>query len=228
MLNKTKYLLASTALVACMIHIAPAFSDTTVQETVTQSPNSTTEKKTVTETTPDSTSVSTTVTKDQMGPDGTVTHYKTEQQDTTTDTRVVNLMDYSNAGVLSPDDVGKMLFKIFDADGNGVIDSNEYERHFIINFSPIEKNTVVTYKLNHNGETKETTTTTYETFMHDTRLMDFNNNGKGISAHEFTGKSFNLVDVNRDHAIDLKEWQGTYNDSIDQANKNHADINDKK
>ena len=154
MINRTKYLLASTALVACIIHTVPSFADTTVQETVTQSPGSTTEKKTVTETTPDSTSVSTTVTTDHQGPDGTVTHYKTEQQDTTTDTRTVNLMDYSNAGVLSPDEVGKMLFKIFDTDGNGIIDSNEYERHYIIHFSPIEKNTVVTYRLNNGEETK--------------------------------------------------------------------------
>lgn len=228
MINKTKYLLlASTALVACMIRLSPAFADTTVQETVTQSPDGTSEKKTVTETTPDSTSVNTTVTTDQQGPDGTVTHYKTEQQDTTTDTRVVNLMDYSNAGVLSPDEVGKMLFKIFDADGNGVIDSNEYERHVIIKFSPMEKNTVVTYRLNRDGETKETTTTTYETFMRGTRLMDFNNNGKGVSPHEFTGMDFMAVDVNHDHAIDLKEWQGTYNASIDKANRDKADINNK-
>jgi len=225
MINKTKYLLASTALVACMIHIAPSFADTTVQETVTQSPDGTTEKKTVTETAPGSTSVSTTVTTDQQGTDGTETHYKTEQHNMITDTRVVNLMDYSNAGVLSPDEVGKMLFKIFDADGNGVIDNNEYERHVIVKFSPMEKNTVVTYRLNHDGETKETTTTTYETFMRGTRLMDFNSSGKGISPHEFTGMDFLAVDVNRDHAIDLKEWQGTYNATIDKANRDKADLN---
>ena len=171
--------------------------------------------------------MSTTVTTDHQGTDGTETHYKTEEHTTTTDTRTINLMDYSNAGVLSPDEVGKMLFKIFDADGNGVIDSNEYERHVIIKFSPMEKNTVVTYRLNNDGETKETTTTTYETFMRDTRLMDFNNNGKGISPHEFTGQDFLAVDVNRDHAIDLKEWQGTYNASIDKANRDKADINSK-
>jgi hypothetical protein len=227
MINKTKYLLASTAIMACMIHIAPAFSDTTVQETTTVAPGSTTEKKTVTETTPDSTSVSTTVTTDHQGTDGTETHYKTEQHTTTTDTRTVNLMDYSNAGVLSPDEVGKMLFKIFDADGNGVIDSNEYERHISINFSPLEKNTIVTYKLDRNGETKETTVT-YENFMQNTRLMDFNNNGKGISPHEFTGMDFMAVDVNRDHAIDLKEWQGTYNATIDKKNKENAGTNTNK
>jgi len=225
MVNRTKYLLASAALTACVIYITPAFCDMTVQDTVTQAPGSTSEKKTVTETTPDSTSVSTTVTTDQQGTNGTVTHSKTETQDTTTDTRTVNLMDYTTDGVLSPDEVGKMLFKIFDADGNGVIDSNEYERHYIIHFSPIEKNTVVTYRLNNGETTKETTTTTYDTFMRGTRLVDFDNNGKGISAHEFAGKSFNLVDINRDHAIDLKEWQGTYNASIDQANKANADIN---
>ena len=224
MMNRAKYLVASTAIAACLQAI-PALSDTTVQETVTQSPDGTTAKKTVTETTPGSTSVSTTVTADQKGADGTVTHYKSEQVDTTTETRSVNLMDYSNAGVLTTGEVGRMLFKIFDADNNNVIDSNEYERHYIVNFLPIEKNTVVTYKFDRGGETKQTTTTTYETFMHDTRLTAFNNNGKGISAHEFAGDSFNIVDINRDHALDTKEWQGTYNASIDRANKANVDIN---
>ena len=226
MINRTKYLLASTAITACMMQATPSLSDTTVQETVTQTPDATTQKKTVTETAPGSTAVSTTVTTDQKGADGTVTHYKSEQYDTTTDTRTVNLMDYSDAGVLTTNEVGKMLFKIFDADKNNVIDSNEYERHYIVNFSPMEKNTVVTYKFNRGGETKETTTTTYDTFMHDTRLTDFNND-KAISAHEFADMSFNLADVNRDHAIDLKEWQGTYDASVDRANKANADINNK-
>ena len=49
MLHKMKYLLASAALVACMSHAAPYFSNTTVQESVTESPHSTTTtEKTVT------------------------------------------------------------------------------------------------------------------------------------------------------------------------------------
>lgn len=227
MKNTTKALLASTAIIACIVHAAPSFSQTTVRETVVQSPDGTSDKKTVTEITPGATSVTTTRTTDTKSPDGTVTLHKTVEDTTTTDTRTVNLMDYATAGVLSPDEVGRMLFKIFDADGNGVIDSNEYERHYIIHFSPIQKDTVVTYKTRHNGTTTETTTTTYDNFMNDTRLNAFVNDGKGISAHDFTGKAFNLVDINRDHAIDLKEWQGTYNDFIDSKNKENADINTK-
>jgi Ca2+-binding EF-hand superfamily protein len=227
MTNNIKSLLASTSLIACIVYATPSWSDTTVHETVTQSPDSTSVQKTVTQTTPDTTSVTTSETTDEKTPDGTVVLHKTVQGNTTTDTRTVNLIDYSNAGVLSPDEVGRMLFKIFDADGNGVIDSNEYERHYIVNFSPIEKNTVVTYKTRHGDVTKETTTTTYENFMRDTHLNDFVNNGKGISAHEFAGQSFNQVDINRDHAIDLKEWEGTYNASIDAANKENEDINTK-
>ena len=228
MLHKTKYFLASTALLACMLQSAPSFSDTTVQETDTTGPGSTMEKKTVTETTPNSTSVSTTVTTDKVGTDGTETHWQTEEHNTISDTHVINLMDYSNAGVLSTDEVGRMLFKIFDTDGNGVIDSNEYEHHVIVTILPMEKNTVVTYKLDHDGETQTTTTTTtntYDTFMQGTRLINFNNNSKGISPHEFTGMDFLAADVNRDHAIDLKEWQGTYNASIDKANKDKANLN---
>jgi len=228
MTNKTKYLLAATALVACMIHISPAFSDTTVQETTTVAPGSTTEKKTVTETTPDSTSVSTTVTTDHQGTDGTETHYKTEEHTTTTDTRTVNLMDFDTekSGVISADKVGRALFKIFDTDGNGVIDSNEYEHHVNVTIVPAEKNTTVTYTLDGNTETK--TTTTYETFMQGTRLANFSNNGKGMSPHDFTGQDFIAVDVNRDHVIDLKEWQGTYIASIDKKNKENAGTNTNK
>jgi len=228
MINKTKYLLASTAIMACMIYAAPSFADTTVKETVTESPDSVMSKKTVTETTPGSTSVSTTVTTDHQGTDGTETHYKTEQHTTTTDTRTVNLMDFdeNKSGVLSADKVGRMLFKIFDTDGNGVIDSNEYEHHVNITILPAEKNTTVTYTLDDNGETR--TTTTYETFMQGTRLASFSNNGKGMSPHDFTGQDFLAVDVNRDHAIDLKEWQGTYIASIDKKNKENAGTNTNK
>jgi len=227
MTNQIKALLATTSVLACIVYATPSFSDTTVRETVTESPDATSVQKTVTHTSPDDSSVVTTQTTDVKAPDGTVTLHKTVQDSTTTDTRTVNLIDYSNAGVLSPDEVGRMLFKIFDADGNGVIDSNEYERHYIVNFSPIEKNTVVTYKTHHGDVTKETTTTTYENFMRDTRLNDFVNNGKGISAHEFTGQAFNQADINRDHGIDLKEFQGTYNARIDAANRENEDINTK-
>jgi hypothetical protein len=225
MINKTKYLLASTAIMACMLHAAPSSADTTVKETVTESPDSTTVKKTVTQTTPDTTSVHTTVTTDKQGTDGTETHYKTEEHTTTTDSRTVNLMDFDmdKSGILSADKVGRMLFKIFDTDGNGVVDNNEYEHHVNVTVLPVEKNTTVTYTLDDKGETKKTTT--YETFMQGTRLASFGNNGKGMSPHEFTGQDFIAVDVNRDHAIDLKEWQGTYIASIDKKNKENARAN---
>jgi hypothetical protein len=167
-------------------------------------------EKTTTETMPVSTdsSVTTTTTK-------TVT---------TTDPRVISLADFNKNGVMSRDEVGRALFKLFDTDGNGVIDSNEYERKIIISFAPMERSTVVTYDVDSDGNV-EKTQRTYETFMHDTLLSRFDNNKEGISAHELIGRDFNDVDVNHDHQVDLKEWQGTYIASIDAANRVKADLN---
>jgi hypothetical protein len=227
MLYKAKYLLASTAITACMLHAAHSYSDTVVRETVTTSPVGMTVKKTVTETAPDSTTVHTTVTTDPPGMIRTETHMKTEEQSVTTiNTRAINFMDFdmNKDGVVSVNEVAQSLFKLYDADGNGGIDSNEYERRTMVNVMPAQKETVVSYDFDGDGK-PDATKYTYETFMEDTWLTHFSANKNGLSAHEFVGLYFNEADVNKDHMVDLKEWEGTYIPSIDKANKEKARLN---
>ncbi len=195
-------LLATVAITACMMYATPSFSDTVVHETVTETTGQ-----------PVTTTTETQTQTDEQLVSGGETH-------------VYHLSDFdiNHNGILSTSEVGKILFKVFDADGNGVIDNNEYERRVIISIAPVEKDTVVTYSFNNNGRVEKITRTN-ESFMEDSRLALFNNKREGLSAHEFTGQDFLAVDVNRDHAIDLKEWQGTYIASIDKKNKESASIN---
>jgi hypothetical protein len=228
MLYKTKYLLASTAIMACMLHAVPSYSDTVVHEIVTTSSvGATVVKKTVTETAPDSTTVHTTVTTDEPGMVRTETHMKTEEHSVTiSGAHVINFMDFdlNKDGVLSRNEIGKMLFKLYDTDGNEIIDNKEYERRSIITVLPMQKDTMVSYDFDGDGK-PDVTKYTYETFAQDTLLSRYDTNKDGLSPHEFTGLDFLAADVNHDHAIDLKEWQGSYISSIDKANKEKARLN---
>lgn len=117
-----------------------------------------------------------------------------------------------------------MLFKLYDADSNGVIDNNEYERRAVITVMPMEKNTSVSYDFDGDGNT-DVTKHTYETFTRDTLLTRYDANRDGLSPHEFMDMYFNEADVNNDRMVDLKEWQGSYITSIDKTNKEKARLN---
>ena len=217
MTNRIKYLLTTTALLTCMLQAAPSYSDTVIHETVTESPGGTVVKKTVTTEQP---APATTVVKTEITTPGEE-HIISGNGD-----RILFFADFdlNHDGILSMNEVGKKMFRIYDLDGNGVIDNNEYEKHTIVTVSPTEKTTITSYRIDDEG-TADTTTYTRESFMQDSRLANFTTVKEGLSPHEFIGKSFNLVDINRDHAIDLKEWQGTYIASIDKKNKINAETN---
>jgi hypothetical protein len=194
----TRFTKTSAAVIALMIGAPPAFADTTVQ-------------KTVTVTTP---AVAT----------STVT--TTNTVSTTTGPRDIGLLEFdmNSDKILSRDEVGRMLFKLCDADGNNIIDNNEYERRLLVTVKPIEKSTTVSYDFDGDGIADKTQTTD-EVFMRETLLSRLDTNKDGLSPHEFTGRDFMEADVNHDHAVDLKEWQGSYNASIDASNKLKANVN---
>lgn len=138
----------------------------------------------------------------------------------------INFIDFdlTKDNIFSTNEVGETLFKLYDDDGNNVIDNVEYEQRFVVTIKPIEKSTVVYYDYDGDGKSDEAKYT-YETFRRDTQLSRFDENKNGLSAREFTNLHFNIVDVNNDNMIDLKEWQGTYVSSIDAANKQKALLN---
>ncbi len=210
-----KYLLATTALLTCLSQATPSFSDTVVRQSVTEAPNGTIVKKTVTTEQP-----SATVTK---------TEIITPPQEQLVSGRGDHIFSFADAdlnhdGVLSMNEVGKMMFRIYDVNGNGAIDNNEYERHTRITVTPAEKTTITSYTVD-DDSTADKTTYTRENFMEGSRLSRFGTVKEGLSPHEFIGQDFMSVDVNRDHAVDLKEWQGTYIASIDKKNKTNAETN---
>ncbi len=213
MLYRTKCLLVSTALLALMLHTAPSFGGTVVQETVTETPNGTIVEKTVT------TGVPATV--------PTQTTWKSEERSTAaTGARVVNFMDFdlNRDKILSINEIGKMLFQLYDTDGNEVIDNVEYDRRAVVTVMPMEKNTVVSYDFDGDG-IADKTRYTYETFTRDTLLTKFDRNKDGLSPHEFMDMPFLTADANHDKGIVLTEWQGSYIPNLDKQNRAKGSVN---
>lgn len=129
--------------------------------------------------------------------------------------------DDDKDGVLSREEVGAHMFKMYDTDGNQVVDNKEYERKAVMTVVPAQKETKMSYDFNGDG-TIDKTTETGEDFMKQTGLARFNAKGDGLSPHEFMQRNFLQADVNRDHVIDIKEWQGSYIAAIDAKNKADA------
>lgn len=217
-----KHLLLSAALAMCLFHAGAAEAQEAAVTTTT----------TVTETTtPESTSrETTTVTTGQPAVTRTEMHWETvERTVPATGTRVLRFPDFdvNKDGLLSRDEVGQMLFKLYDTDGNQVIDNIEYERKAVVTVMPMERTTTVSYDFDGDGKPDQTEVT-QESFMRDTLLTRFDANRDGLSPHEFTGRDFLAADVDRDRAVELNEWQGSYIESLDKANKDKARLNNRK
>jgi Ca2+-binding EF-hand superfamily protein len=203
----------STATKETTVNVKPRTATvTTTEKTVTGSDGSVLTTKTVTSSPP---------------PNGVVTtHTETHQLPPQTGARVINFMDFdlNHDGVLSVREAGDMLFKLYDLDGNEVIDNKEFEKKTVLTVVPMQKDTEVRYDFDNTGVPDKVEHTT-ERYLERTQLSRFAHNSDGLSPHEFTGRSFKQMDVNHDGVIDLKEWRGAYDAALDKQNHLAAQLN---
>jgi len=152
---------------------------------------------------------------------------KTQQVMPKTGTRLINFMDFdmNQDGILSTFEIGEMLFKLFDSDGNQVIDNVEFEHRNVMTLVPMETETIVTYDFDNDGQA-DRVERSYERALEETQLSRFDNGGEGISPRDFVEKSFLEMDVNRSKMIELSEWRGAYIESIAEKNAKHVNLND--
>lgn len=143
-----------------------------------------------------------------------------------TGTRLVNLDEYdtNHDGVLSRRETGEMLFKLLDSDGNQIIDNIEFEKRNMMTIAPMEKETVVSYDFDNDGQPDRVERTS-EKIEQKTMLSAFDKDGTGMSPKDLAGKEFLNMDVNRDSAIDIYEWRGAYDAAIDKQNRSNARLN---
>jgi hypothetical protein len=132
--------------------------------------------------------------------------------------------DLNHDGTLTREEAGEMLFRLYDTDGNQVIDNVEYERKAVLSISPMKKTTKLTYDDNNDG-VADKQEATEEDIMEQTMLSKFDKDGDGLSPAEFTGQAFNVTDVNKSHAIEKKEWLGVYDGRVNAKNRAEAALN---
>ncbi len=151
----------------------------------------------------------------QSEPGATQVIVKEEVAPATTDKDVVNFMDFdlNKDGVLSRDEVGEKLYKIFDRDGNEVIDNIEMKKRSVMVFTPMTKKTIEIIDYEYSPQ-PEKRTVTEEEFLEASQLIKFDKDKDGLSPLDFLGMSFNRVDVHTDKVIDLYEWKRAYAASV--------------
>jgi hypothetical protein len=140
-----------------------------------------------------------------------VTTTTTTKQTVPMGSTTINLRDFdmNQNGILSSNEVGEMLFKLFDTDSSNVIDSDEYEKRSILTVVPMEKQTTVSYDFDNDGIADKTQTTS-EIFSQNTQLSRFGGNPDGLSPHEFLDKPYSMVDRDDTGGIDRTEWKTAY------------------
>lgn len=132
--------------------------------------------------------------------------------------------DLNYDGVLSTPEVGERLFRMYDTDGNMVIDNNEYERKSVLTVVPVEREVTVSYDLGGDG-LPDRRDTTYETFIYHTQLARFDTDRDGLSPREFVGTGFLKADINNDKAIDMNEWRASYDAYLAERLEDKARVN---
>jgi hypothetical protein len=165
---KTNCLLATAALFGLMLQATTSFGGTVVRETTTTTQGGST---TTTTTKQSVTTSPVTVT----GTTSTETYWRTEEHSTgAPGARSINFIqfDMNNDKILSINEIGLMLFKLYDTDGNQVIDNIEYERKAVLSISPMTKTTKMTYDNDGDG-VADKEEQTEESIMEQTMLSKF-------------------------------------------------------
>lgn len=141
--------------------------------------------------------------------------------------RVINFaeFDVNGDGILTREEIGVKLFHLFDNDGNHLLDNIEYTRNNIITILPIAKDVVIKYDLDGDG-VPDKTEVSHTMIMEETMLSRFDADGQGLSPEKFTGRHFNIADINKDKFVDLEEWKASYNSTIDERIRRRAETND--
>lgn len=125
--------------------------------------------------------------------------------------RTINFMsfDANKDNRLSAREVGDVLFKAFDTDGNGMIDNVEYGKASVMTVIPMKATTFTFYDIDSDGAAENTSITQSE-FLERSNLMAFDKKKDGLSPKDFMGKEMNKVDIDNDNYLELDEWRREY------------------
>lgn len=127
--------------------------------------------------------------------------------------------DVNKDGEYSMEEVGEMLFEIFDTNNDKLIDNLEWDNKNVYTITPMEKETFKFVDHNSDGLTDEATYT-YDTFYKASGLIKFDEDEDGLSAQEFIGIGFEELDDTEDKMINKEEWQKAYLATLPEHAKN--------
>ncbi len=118
--------------------------------------------------------------------------------------------DLNRDGIYTKDEVGERLFRVFDQDGNHMIDNREWTQRNVMTIKPMESVTIRTIDYGSTGQIDQVEES-YTTFVQQSGLSRFANSPEGLSAADFTDIPFNVVDTSSNYMIELNEWKNAYN-----------------
>lgn len=125
--------------------------------------------------------------------------------------------DLNQDSRLSMAEVGEKLFKVFDTDGNSIIDNIEFKNKKIITIVPMEKKTLTFVDYDSDGKDDEGHYT-LETFSQKSQLSRFDKNNNGLSPAEFINVGFLELDDNNSKVIEIDEWKEAYTKMLHYPN----------
>lgn len=141
----------------------------------------------------------------------TVTTKTTVQQIDMPDMKKIKFqdLDLNKDGILSRDEVGEKLFKLYDTDNNKMIDNLEIKKKSVWTFIPLEKKELTMIDFDDDGKVDEINEKGEE-FAEKSMLARFDKDRDGLSAEEFLGLSILQLDTNKTKIVELSEWKAAY------------------